>query len=104
MSDANIIEIARRNDLFRTNGLRYMITRGVQALPRIDELIHAVRAYKDFTMDNDPWGEHDFGSLEWMGETIFWKIDYYDQAMEGWADPASDDCHRVLTIMTASEY
>ena len=27
---------------------------------------------------NDPYGEHDFGSFEFCGETIFWKFEYYD--------------------------
>ena len=29
--------------------------------------------------DNDPYAEHDFGSFEHDGQTIFWKIDLYDR-------------------------
>jgi hypothetical protein len=31
--------------------------------------------------NNDPYGEHDFGSFELAGEKFFWKIDYYDFAL-----------------------
>jgi len=36
-----------------------------------------VRAFDDFTDDNDTWGEHDFGSVDEGGVRCFWKIDYY---------------------------
>ena len=32
-----------------------------------------VRALVAFTPDNDPYGEHDFGSFEYAGKKIFWK-------------------------------
>ena len=67
-------------------------------------LLEAVRWYDDFTADNDPYGEHDFGSLVWHGNKIFWKLDYYDQSLKGWCDPLAPDCRRILTIMLASEY
>jgi Protein of unknown function (DUF3768) len=63
--------------------------------------------FADFTADNDPYGEHDFGSFEVAGETFFWKIDYYDRkSMEyGSEDPADPTMTtRVLTIMFAGEY
>jgi hypothetical protein len=65
-----------------------------------------VSSFNGFDDDNDPWGEHDFGSLEYEGQTFFWKIDYYDPALKwGSEDPA--DPHktvRVLTVMLADEY
>ena len=56
--------------------------------------------------DNDPWSEHDFGSFEIDGETLFWKIDYYDGSMQfGLEDPADPaKTMRVLTIMLSEEY
>jgi Protein of unknown function (DUF3768) len=64
-----------------------------------------------FTEDNDPHGEHDFGSLDYEGKRIFWKVDYYDRASFGTGrDMGSEDPSdpaktlRVLTIMLASEY
>ena len=55
-------------------------TRGVQALPDVPGLVRAVQVFDTFTPDNDPYGEHDFGSINWHQEKTFWKIDYYDQA------------------------
>jgi Protein of unknown function (DUF3768) len=65
-----------------------------------------VTEFNAFTPDNDPYGEHDFGSFEDGGERIFWKIGYYDQRMEhGSEDPADPDrTYRVLTVMFSSEY
>ena len=66
----------------------------------------AGRDVLDFTEDNDPHGEHDFGSFELAGRKFFWKIDYYDANMEfGSEDPADPaKTTRVLTIMLAEEY
>jgi len=68
--------------------------------------IEAVRAFDAFSEANDPHGEHDFGALEVWGISVFWKIDYYDPALEV-GSPAPDDptqCGRVLIIMFADEY
>lgn len=69
-------------------------------------VIQQVQAYDDFTPDNDPYGEHDFGSMMHKGERIFWKIDYYDTNMEYGSPDPSDPAvtKRVLTVMLASEY
>lgn len=36
--------------------------------------------------ENDPHGEHDFGSFRYGGQLIYWKIDYYDKALQ-WGSP-----------------
>jgi hypothetical protein len=64
----------------------------------------AIETYDTFTPDNDPYCEHDFGSLVWKGKKIFWKIDYYDQSLKYGEDPLSPKCRRLITIMLASEY
>lgn len=66
----------------------------------------AVRALDAFTNDNDPWQEHDCATLDVDGETVMFKIDYYDVNMEhGSPDPADPRLTtRVLTIMLASDY
>jgi hypothetical protein len=82
-----------------------MITQGVQALPDVLGLVRAVQAYNRFTPDNDPYGERDFGGINWHDDTVaLWKIDYYDQALEYGEDALSPDCRRILTIILASEY
>jgi hypothetical protein len=68
-----------------------------------------VRRFDSFAEDNDPDGEHDFGTFEVRGvaEKIFWKIDYYaDASCAFGSDDPSDisRCFRVLTIMLASDY
>ena len=66
----------------------------------------AVVSYDDFTEDNDPYGEHDFGAFELEGQKLFWKIDYYDLELRfGSDDPGDPDkTRRVLTILLAEEY
>ena len=98
-------KIATLNDEFRKAvPMSATVTSGVYELPDLQGLMQAVREFDSFTEDNDPYGEHDFGSFTVSGVKIFWKIDYYDEALKGWCDPLSPDCHRVLTIMLAEEY
>ena len=68
------------------------------------EIFVNVRDFSDFNEDNDPYGEHDFGSFTVSGVKVFWKMDYYDEASKGWCDPLSPNCNWVLTIMRADEY
>ena len=98
------------NDNFRSTfiGGRVLVTQGVGALP-IDtkaRVILAVQRFDEFSADNDPHREHDFGSFGVQGETYFWKIDYYALDMDGGSeDPADPEkTTRVLTIMCADEY
>jgi hypothetical protein len=85
-----------------------MMTCGVNALDDADRmaLLSAVRAFDAFTPDNDPHGEHDFGSIDIKGSKFFWKLDYYDlQCSGGSPDPADPTVTtRVLTVMRAEEY
>jgi len=104
MQTENCDQIAKLNDAFRRSGFVVVVTPGVQAIEDLSGLINEVRRFDEFTEDNDPYGEHDFGTVYWFGEKVFWKIDYYDQALEYGEDPLSLDCRRVLTVMLASEY
>jgi hypothetical protein len=107
-------KIRSLNDAFRTrlprpmSGCRLIVTDGVNSLPphHFAQLLLAVRSFADFTYDNDPHGEHDFGSIEHVGQRYYWKIDYYDQWMQFGSPDASDPAvtTRALTIMLASEY
>lgn len=111
--------IATLNDDFRKallNGLagknvegHYMITTGVQstiAPHDMPALFGKIAAFDDFSPENDPYGEHDFGAIEHGGEDLFWKIDYYDKALEyGSEDPSDpEQTTRVLTVMLTREY
>ena len=79
MSAAKIREL---NDRFRTTmtGGRVMMTAGVDALPSDVKamVIRRVATFSEFTPDNDPHGEHDFGNFTLAGRKFFFKIDYYD--------------------------
>jgi hypothetical protein len=98
------------NDAFRTTfrGGRAVMTSGVAELPDCvkAEAMMQVAAFSDFTPDNDPHGEHDFGSFTLVGRKFFWKIDYYDERCEFGSEDPSDPAKttRVLTIMLAEEY
>jgi hypothetical protein len=98
-------KIAILNDAFRATflGGRVVVTPAVRALP-LDKnaaLLEAVRTFNTFDRENDPHGEHDFGSIELAGKTYFFKVDYYDRACEfGSEDPADPEkTTRVMTIM-----
>ena len=97
-------KIATLNDAFRRTTFEIMLTPGIRELDDLSELLAAVRRFVTFTEDNDPYGEHDFGSIDWRPERVFWKITYYDQDLKYWCDPLSKKCVRVLTVMLASEY
>ena len=97
--------IAAKNDVHRHSMEGCTVTRGIAAMGEdAKDIFVKVRDFSDFDEDNDPYGEHDFGSFTVSGVKIFWKIDYYDEALKGWRDPLSPDCYRVLTIMRADEY
>src|SRR5579859_7536256 len=98
--------IAALNDEFRKAGPTHdwVATIGAIALSDFPGLVQAVRDFDDFTPDNDPYGEHDFGVIPWDNDKTFWKIDYHDQALQMGEDPLSPACRRVLTMMLASEY
>ena len=109
------------NDRFRQNipssadiPGRVMLTAGIQALTDTEaepgkylpNLFDRVRSFDDFSGDNDPYGERDFGALEFNGARVFWKFDYYAPDLMHGSEDASDpqNTFRVLTIMLAEEY
>lgn len=100
------MKIAQLNDAARSNAANYMATRGIMSLDEvtISDIFVAVQDFSKFTEDNDPYGEHDFGSFTVAGNKVFWKIDYYDQQLQYGSDPLDPECRRVITIMLAEEY
>lgn len=110
MTDNKTARIRALNDAFRQSGRggRMVMTAGVNALDKNElvALLVKIATYDDFTSDNDPYREHDFGAVKHNDHTFFWKIDYYDRAMKvGSEDPSDpEQTTRVLTIMFAEEY
>ena len=100
--------IRELNDAFRTGFAgdgRVYITASIAAMSPEQqvEVMRRVHGFSAFTPDNDPHGEHDFGSFEYAGKTIFWKIDLYEEpgVKSKNGEPV---VNRVLTIMLADEY
>ncbi|WP_292530877.1 DUF3768 domain-containing protein [Methylocystis sp.] len=102
--------ITELNDVFRRTGAggSVFVTSGIAALPEEAQgrILHRVATYTAFTENNDPYGEHDFGSFGFGEQTILWKIDCYDLTLRyASPDPANPAVTtRVLTIMLAEEY
>ena len=101
------LKIRFLNDQFRRTFQegKVLITQGVASLPLSQQitLMNLVRTFDDFGEDNDPYGEHDFGKIDFNGESYFWKIDYDYQSLS--PDPTDETITtRILTIMNASEY
>ena len=98
------------NDDLRRNlghGHAFM-TPGVAALgaEAVARIVKTIEVYDDFCHANDPHEEHDFGSFEADGHTIFFKIDYYDTTLTQHSPDPGDPSvtKRVITIMLAEEY
>ena len=110
MHDDNAAKIVAPNDQARRSfvGCRVAITPGIQALGEyaLRAILQAVQQYDAFTPDNDPYGEHDFGSFHYADHQVFWKFDYYDLDLTMHSPDASDPSvtARVLTVMLADEY
>jgi hypothetical protein len=97
-------------ELFKANSKdKAFITRGASIFVNDKnkmQFLNNVALYRNFTEDNNPYGERDFGNFMYQKEKIFWKIDYKDNAMMYHSPDASDPSQtiRVLTIMKASEW
>ena len=80
--NAKRAKIRALNDAFRKTfwGGRVMMTAGVAALenPVRNAVVEKIKAFDAFDENNDPWGEHDFVSVEHDGQTYFAKIDLYE--------------------------
>jgi len=98
------------NDRFRQSGAggRMLMTAGIAALPRDERLaiVAAVMAFDAFDPGDDPYGEHDFGSLRIGLNDAMFKIDTYDRSERVHSPDPSDAAvtSRIMTIMLAEEY
>lgn len=109
----NSDKIRQLNDEFRTNLFKrsenfLCLSQMFSALSISKQLqiLDKVAKFNDFTEENDPYGEHDFGKVSMDGQDYFFKIDYYDNDLKyGSPNPADQTkTIRVLTIMQASEW
>jgi hypothetical protein len=106
----NIARVRDLNDTLRKNltGGSAVMTSGIAALgpTAVSQIVQSIAVFDDFCHDNDPYGEHDFGMVEFDGQKIFFKIDYFDKTLTyGSPDPADPTVtERVITIMLADEY
>lgn len=114
--------VAQQNDTFRQwwiEGVgelsvpgRVFMTQGVHGLLEetnklTRDLLPLVGRYADFSADNDPWGERDFGIFNFEGERLYWKIDLFsDETMRAGSEEPTNlaKTYRVLTIMLQQEY
>jgi hypothetical protein len=100
-------QIRSLNDRLRQNlseGTAVM-TCGVAALgaEAVARILKTIAVFDDFCHASDPHQEHDFGSFEADGKTIFFKIDLYEEPDV--KNPNGEPrVTRVLTIMLAEEY
>jgi hypothetical protein len=106
----NTDRIRELNDQLRqqlTTGVA-VITPGIAALGQeaVDRIVKTIGVFDDFCHANDPHEEHDFGSFDVDGQTILFKIDYYDNDLTYHSPDPSDPAvtKRVITIMLAEEY
>jgi hypothetical protein len=102
-------KIRELNDEFRKQLPMYgiLLTSGVNAREDRHEIVEQVRSFNQFNEDNDPYGEHDFGSFVLNdGQKIFWKMDYYDKSLNMHSPNPTDPqiTRRILTIMLSEEY
>ena len=115
MADNRAKMIQELNDRFRKGDASIpgtvVVTNGVQALiagagESFEALASVVHDFDDFTEDNDPHSEHDFGKFSFREAELFWKIDQYNTTYDGGSEDPTDltkTC-RVLTIMLTHEY
>ena len=119
-AEALSVAIAVDNDAFRKMAAssfgrfpagiagRLVYTQGVMDIPEphFSEVFERVAEFTDFNGENDPHGEHDFGSFDIAGQTVNWKFDYFADATCAWGSEDPSDrakTFRVLTVMLASE-
>jgi len=108
--DSKTARIRALNDELRQNFAQGMVvmTPGIAALgaEAVARIVKTIAVFDDFCHANDPHEEHDFGSFEADGHTIYFKIDYYDETLTYHSPDPSDPSvtQRVITIMLAEEY
>jgi hypothetical protein len=96
--NATTERIRALNDELRRNlpSGHAVMTTGIAALgpEAVARIVKTIAVYDDFCHANDPYEEHDFGSFEADGHTIF--FDYYDKVLTAHSpDPSDPSDHRA---------
>jgi uncharacterized protein DUF3768 len=110
MTESSTARIRELNDAFRKTfaGGKMVMSTSVAALPEMVKASALIKVaeFTDFTLADDPHGEHDFLSFEHCNRTFFWKCDYFNTEMDaGSEDPADPEkTTRVGTLMLAEDY
>ena len=85
-----------------------VMTQGVAALgaEAVQRLVQTIATFDDFCLANDPHGEHDLGGFEFDGNSVMFKIDYFDRELTFHSPNSANPgvTQRVITLMLASEY
>ena len=103
-------DIATLNDKFRRSFINgeVLLSAGIAAMSSEDKvnIVSLVQNFDNFTPDNNPYSENDFGTFDYKDEKILWKIDYYDLNNKYHSEDPSNPyiTNRILTIMTVFEW
>lgn len=106
----DVLAIRALNDRLRQTrtGGKVMLSCGIAALGEVSiaEILALVATFDAFDTENDPYGEHDCAVVNWDGQRVLFKIDYYDLSFQYHSDDPTDPkvTTRVMTVMFASEY
>lgn len=98
------------NDQLRQThqGGQVMLSQGIAALEasEVAEILAKVAQFDDFSPANDPHQEHDCAAIEWQGQRVLFKVDYYDPTLTRHSDDEADPSitERVMAVMFSSEY
>ena len=113
--ESPISTVARHNEIFRLSmGRNPAVLGRIRASLGVSDfgpdfvlaVLRGVRDFHEFTPENDPWMNRDFGDVT-VGQTkVFWKIDLYDENYRyGTDDPENlAVTRRELNLFLAEEY
>jgi hypothetical protein len=99
-----IERICALNDDFRKTfrGGEVILTASVAELPDMvkSAVLEQVATFEAFNEENDPYGEHDYGSFDYCNREFFFKIDYLRADSDVLSEDPADTTktRRILTV------
>lgn len=72
----------------------------------VSEIRAAIAAFTGFDSSGSEESEHDYGTINYQGQMVYWKIDYFDEDVAFASSDATDPdvTVRVMTILLASDF